>query len=363
MFDATKTRLAAVLAATWKGLVALHRNEVGAVGDQPDKDAPGGTAAAAATADDDAGPVTNDSLYPEGGEAGTDKGGKPAAKKDGEGEGGAGGAKGDDDKDKTKPDAQWDAERQRRDQEHANERRALVDQLRASQDTNQKLLDRLEAAAKPKAGSEADEDLKELDDAIAAQAKVSEALSEDSDPADLVRAQRQAVLANQALAKAIRKVRASSGNSPALEALRKQVADTQAELDELRGEGEGEAQARANEKRIGRFSDRVAALDKQYGPHLHNPANAIAVKRILAAGYNGLPPEDPRANPPPEDVELLAIELAYREAKDALDTKKPKGGGKALPAADSGAGGGAAGGGRPKGRMTNKEYLRSVRRR
>jgi hypothetical protein len=236
----------------------------------------------------------------------------------------------------------------------------MMDQLRTSQETNQKLLERLEAATKPKAGTEADEDLKELDDALAAQARIAEALTEDSDPAELVKAQRQAVLANQAVAKALKKVHTSSGASPQLEELRKHIAETQAQLEELRADNEDEAGARANDQRRTRFDAHLAALDKQFGPQLRNPAKALAIQRLLAAGYNGLPPDDPRANPPPEDVEVLAMELAYRDARDELAARKPKPGGR-LPAADTGAGGGAAGGGKPKGRMTNKQYLRTLR--
>lgn len=315
--------------------------------DELNQGGPGAPGAAAAEAED-LGPLTNDRLYPDD-DGGEDPGAPGAAKKGkgGEGDGGEDeDGKGGKPKGKTERDRQWDLERQRRDQDHANERKALADQNAALQETTLRLLERLEKAGQPKPDSQAADDLADLSETI-------RGLTEDSEPTDIIRAMPK-------ILDALKKVRASGGASTELTALRKQVEEQQAALEELRTGQSQSAETRAYEKRKEHFNDFLDAKDKDkdYGPDLRNEAVRIATAEVVDLGYTS-------ENPCSEDVMILALKNAYREARDARTAKKVparRDGGKPRPAADAGAGGGAAGGGgKPKGRMSNREFLRRFR--
>ena len=315
---------------------------------EEDKDDKGGGAAAAAT-ENDAGPLTEEGLYPEPEEAGADKASQTATagkKPDGQ----AGGDDADKGKAKGGDREKWDAERQRRDQEHATERRALSDQLAAAQQINERLIERLEKAAAPEKGSEADADMQELQAAVKAHNEAVESLSEESEPGAIVRAQREAAATSKAILKALLKVKSSSGPSAEIAALQEQ-------LKELKDGATQTASDTAYAQRQDRLAKHLAKYDGDaaYGPDLRNEAIRLATEKVVELGYTG-------ENPAPEHVALLALENAYRDARDARTAKKAKGGGgKPKVTADAGTGGGAAGAGRPKGRMSNREFLRRFR--
>ena len=219
----------------------------------------------------------------------------------------------------------WDAERQQRDQEHANERHRMEELVHQQGEQITQLLGQLQAAADPKKGSGADDDLRELEEAI-------DGVTEDADPAAIVRSQR-AILA------AIKKVRSSSGPSPELTALK-------AQLEELKAGSAQSAADTAYARRKERQAAFLAAMDKDsaYGPDLRAPAIQLAIKAVAELGYTN-------ENPAPLEVTILALKGGYRDARDAREAAKRKKGGKGVTLDSAAGGGGPAKGGRKTGSL------------
>jgi hypothetical protein len=327
--------LAETVRAAWKGIVRFHSNQVGAAGDQPDPGAP-----APARREGEPQGLTQDDLYGEGEDDGEGPG-APGAKAKGED-----GKDGKDGKDAKDGKPAWDAERQRRDQEHATERRALMDQNAALQETALRLLERLETAGKPARGAEADEEVKELEEAIEAQARIAEALTDESDPVALVQLGRAGAKANQAIAKALKKVRSSSGASPELAAV-------QQELEELRRITESAAAGTTAEKRKKAWNEVMAECQKRHGAQHTNAAINAYQKFFMDRGYD---PNDPTTYPT-DTEQHLALRNAFLEiAGAAKSPKKPAGD---VPLDDS-RGGGPADKRRKTGSLT--QVLERMRR-
>lgn len=66
------------------------------------------------------------------------------------------------------------------------------------------------------------------------------------------------------------------------------------------------ATAQANAEREARFQQRLADCDRLFGAEVRPAALAWARARMVAFGYSS-------ENPPPEDLELLAVDAAYRK--------------------------------------------------
>ena len=317
MVYASKDNLMRTLATAWRLLMGLHANQAGAAGDQPATDDKGSEAAA--SGGDAPRGLTEAALYGEDGGDGEDGGGggdpdksgkagaagKKAAKTgeggEAEGEGGEAGKQA------------WDAERQQRDQEHANERHRMEELVHQQGEQITQLLGQLQAAADPKKGSGADDDLRELEEAI-------DGVTEDADPAAIVRSQR-AILA------AIKKVRSSSGPRPELTALK-------AQLEELKAGSAQSAADTAYARRKERQDTFLAGMDKDpaYGPDLRAPAIQLAIKAVAELGYTN-------ENPAPLEVAILALKGGYRDARDAREAAKRKKGGKGVTLDSAGGGG------------------------
>jgi hypothetical protein len=310
--------------------------------DETDKtgegEAAAGTAAAAAGSEEEADGLTESMLYGEGegdgktgdGKTGDGKTGKPKA---GEAAGKeADGSEGEAAGDKKPPAKPWDKERQRADQERAAERRSLLDMIGRQQAQMETLLEQVKAAGAPRT-AEAKDDLAVLAEEI-------EALSDESDPSEIVAKMK-------ALVRTVARVRSTSGAGPEVKALQDQIKALQDSLSDLRSDG---ALAEAQRDRNKAFDAHLAAMDRQYGPQFHDKALAKAREYFEERGYDA-------DHPPGPEAEDLAVRMAYQELAAEAAKKKP---GKPGPAADEGRGGGA-----PAARLvtgTRSEVLADMKR-
>lgn len=215
--------------------------------------------------------------------------------------------------DKKPPRQAWDKQRQRADQERAAERRSLLDMIQRQQAQMAALLEEVKARGAPKA-AEAKDDLVLLAEEI-------EALTDDSDPSEIVAKMK-------ALARTVARVRSTAGAGPEVKALQDQIKRLEDRLADLREDGElAVAQRDRNEA----FDRHLAALDRQYGPQFRDPALAKAREYFEERGYDA-------DHPPSPEAEDLAVKMAYQElAAEAGKRPKPKPGIRP----DTGQGGGA----------------------
>lgn len=255
--------------------------------------------------------VTEDDLYEglgeeEGGKK-SDGAGKPAGgevRPAGKGEAPPKGDGEDEDDPDGKGKKAWDADRQARDQERANERRLQEARMQKIEDGQLEILKLMAAGKKPGSGEgEAEDEL----------AKRIEALSEDSEPADLI----GALQAQHRLIVELKKG-GKKETDPAVLARLAQV--------EAKTAGRDDEQA---------LDEIIASLEKEFGPQHRAKAYAGARKYFADRGYD----ED---NPPGLAETELALRLEYERAARGVSLKpKPKG---EKLAGDDGRGGGPAGG-------------------
>jgi len=244
--------------------------------------------------------VTMDTLYPpkSGEKPDADKGGEPAKKPE--------------EKPEAKPDKKpetpaeppaWDKERQKRDQEHANERRAFMGQMEAMQRTNEALVARLEEMATPPKPVEKDEGLEDMLGQV-------DGLGEDADPAQLLSA-------TKLLSKALRRVLSRPHSAAEVKELREQLAAQDKRIEAMQAETETREEEKTSyEGRKSRLTAKLLELDGKHGVAVRNEAIKRAREILVEQGYTAEHEAD-------EFAEHLLLERCYAEAA-AEQAGKPK---------------------------------------
>lgn len=212
------------------------------------------------------------------------------------------------DKQPPAPVSFWDPERQKRDQEHANEKKALqskyesdVAVLKAQLAT---VLQRADSAAQQDGATRSQKDAADdLAGEIKALGKFDELDPDEMTAKDF----KQALKAHRGVLEKALAGRQSSGDS--------EVAKEVRELREkLEARERAESERREADRRAAIDADlnnHVKALDEQHGADLHNSAQKLAYKMALDAGYT-----------PERTPDLTTIKLLYNEAYRALAEKK-----------------------------------------
>ncbi|HUX01723.1 MAG TPA: hypothetical protein VMY35_12170 [Phycisphaerae bacterium] len=239
--------------------------------------------------------------------------------------------------DKDKPPAEqpaWDKDRQRRDQEHATERRAFQGQLEAATEANRALADEIKALRRAPGEAASAAEAAGLEAALA---KV-DALSEASDPADVAEAMR--ALKRYAVS------RPKAGiDADRVAGIEKGLAALTASVQEM---GESIATRQGRDALEGT----ATALDEEFGAKLHNDAMELAGQMLMAEGRS-------LDDQPTLAEKKIALRAAYLQlARGEGGKPKPKPSPKV--AADAGKGGGVVA---PKGsRGRTEDVLADMRR-
>jgi len=221
----------------------------------------------------------------------------------------------------------WDKDRQRRDEEHARERRELQGQAEAAAQANQALAEEIRALREGRETAASAAEDREVEEALAR----VDALSDLSEPAEIV-----------AAVKAVKRLslRAPKGGADA-ERVEKIEQALQSLAESVRGLGEATAVRQGREELEGA----MAELDGEFGAEFHNDALEVAGQYLLKQGRT-------LENPPTLAEKRIALRLAYTELKAG---KKPAKGGKPKPkpavSSDAGRGGGLEAGGLKRGSL------------
>lgn len=229
---------------------------------------------------------------------------KPKPKDGEDGEGG--------DDEPPRPVVLWDPDRQRDDQEKANERKALEKRNADLESEVTRLKEQAQATAgKPGASKE--------DKAAAADLESLESEIQAMDPEDMDTGKLKAMMAK--IAKAVKSAKSSDVEAVRQE-LRELKADRQKEQDD-RSKAAERAQAT---RRNAALNAHIEALDKEHDPSgkLRNEASTLVAKMIADEGYTAdrLP-------------DLATAKLMYNEAYRTLAKRgKPAGKGAKKPSGD-----------------------------
>jgi len=235
--------------------------------------------------------------------------------------------------DKVKP--KWDADRQRRDEAHAAERRELQGQAEAATRANQALAEEIRALREGRETAASAEENREVEAALA----MVDQLSDLSEPAQIV-----------AAVKAVKQLslRAPKGGADAAR-MEKIEQAVQALARSVQGMGETISTRQGRDDLEGAMGE----LDAEFGPEFHNDALEKAGRFLLEQGRTV-------ENPPTLAEKKIALRLAYTE----LAGKKPGKGIKPKPkprvASDAGAGGGLQAGGMKRGSLS--EVMQDMRK-
>lgn len=202
-----------------------------------------------------------------------------------------------------KPIGLWDKERQARDQEAANERKALaaqIDELKAQ-------MAKASTAAEKKADKSQDSDDVNRADAIADIEKqameLAESIDENSDAGAISKAVKGGF---KKLFDALKSAKQDHGDSSELRELKSKLQGMEQKLAEAETSKAAKDREEADQRALETQDAHIASLDKKYGAALHNSAIKRARAKMDAAGYS----EKKR---PAVSTSMAFLDAAYAE--------------------------------------------------
>lgn len=202
----------------------------------------------------------------------------------------------------------WDQDRQRRDQEAANERKEKDGQIAALLDANAKLMARMDALTtdRDQASQATDEQSKAAEVVEEFTSEVSK-LDEDSPTSEIIAALRKS-------AAAVKAARELGGAEAAkkVQAVESRVEALMGQLEAEKAQKARNEQAEAEEVAKGQLRSTLRDLDKQHGAHLRNEAGKRVAARLAEAGYTA-----------EQRADVFTLELLYKEEYAKLAKEKP----------------------------------------
>jgi hypothetical protein len=225
----------------------------------------------------------------------------------------------------------WDPDRQKKDQERANQRKALEeerDSLKTQVSTLQTQLEEAKRKPEQQRTTGTDDRDARIEKLLSSLEKV-DLDDEDGKGAEVI------VDTQKELLKLLKERKAAGEDTGELAALKQEITELRDERKREKAEAKEKADADAQREAQADVDRFVAQMDEEHGDHLHNRAFKVVSKRLRKAGYDGekrLP-------------DAYTVKLEYERAYKKLAKKYPRTKSKArkqgkVPRTDPGSGGG-----------------------
>lgn len=220
----------------------------------------------------------------------------------------------------------WDRDRQQRDQEAANERKALKAELDAMK---AQLAAATQAAEKKADKTEDKVDAAKADALAEVEKQALEAIDSIDESADSVKIGKTVKGALAKAFEAIKSYKADHGDNAVVKELKQKLQDVEKRLNEESAAKEENKRQEAERRALEAQDAHIESLDKQYGARYHNAAIKAAREMMEEDGYS-------ESKRPSLAYSKRVLDLAYAKVADkpAAARPEPKG-----PKPDTGIGG------------------------